>query len=188
MIGAAESHAAPIALIGAASILVVFLAAPAPAPAAPDGAEWETADNPQGCLACHLGAPVTTESEGLAIDGLPEKPVAGRTYTLSITLSDPELKNAGFLLRVAAAVGSPGTLAALDMTTETNGALARSTFEGTTPAETGTARWQLEWTAPAPVAGPLRFDLWGNAGNWDLSPLGDRLHRRSFELVPPPTP
>jgi len=184
--GPSESHAAPIAVIGAASLFAAFLAAPAPA--SPDGAEWETADNAEGCLACHLGAPVTTESEGLAIDGLPRKPMPGRAYALSITLTDPALQNAGFLLRIAAVTGSPGTLVATDGKTETTGALARSTFDGATPAEPGTAHWQLEWTAPEPIEGPLRFDLWANAGNWDLSPLGDRLHRRSFELDPPHTP
>ncbi|HUF72518.1 MAG TPA: choice-of-anchor V domain-containing protein [Gammaproteobacteria bacterium] len=186
MTGPSESHAAPIALIGAASLLAAFLAAPAPA--SPDGAEWETADNPEGCLACHLGAPVMTESEGLAIEGLPRKPIPGRAYALSITLADPELQNAGFLLRIAAVTGSPGALEALDTQTETNGALARSTFDGATPAEPGRARWQLEWTAPEPIEAPLRFELWANAGNWDLSPLGDRLHRRSFELAPPRAP
>lgn len=182
MTAATGSHAAPTALIGAATLLAILTAAPAPA--SPDGAEWATADDPEGCLACHLGAPVATESEGLAIEGLPKKPAATQSYALTITLTDPELQNAGFLLRVAATGGAPGTLESGDGRTETNGALARSTFDGATPAEPGRAEWQIQWTAPASIEGPLRFDLLGNAGNWDLSPLGDRLHRRSFSIEP----
>ena len=43
-------------------------------------------------------------------------------------------------------------------------------------------RWRVTWTAPASLAGPIRFEIWANAGNDDLSPLGDRLHHRVLEI------
>lgn len=174
----------PIVLIGTALLAPVFVATPVPA--SPDGAEWETATNPEGCLACHLDASLSEPSDALTIEGLPGVPEAGRDYTLSITLTDPALRNAGFLLVITAETGSPGELTAVDGRTETIGTLARSTYDGTTPAEPGKGSWALRWTAPAAIEGPLRFDLWANAGNWDLSPLGDRLHHRSWQLAPTP--
>jgi len=182
LIPRAAGHAAPIGAIGAATLVSALRSASAPA--SPDGAEWEIANDPDGCLACHLGAPVTTESAALAIEGLPKQAVAGQTYRLTVTLLDPELENAGFLLAITAEAGSAGSLEAVDGRTETSGALARSTFDGTAPAEPGRAGWELEWIAPEAIEGPLRFDLWANAGNWDLSPLGDRLHRRSWRIGP----
>jgi hypothetical protein len=100
-------------------------------------------------------------------------------------LEDPELQNAGFLLAVSAQAGPAGALGSSDERTETNGAMARSTYDGTEPAAAGRASWRLVWTAPAVVEGPLRFDLWANAGNWDLSPLGDRVHHRVWRLAGP---
>jgi hypothetical protein len=177
-------EAAPIATVCAAALFCASLAGPAPA--SPDGAQWETATRPEGCLACHLGAPVTEQSDGLVIEGLPKQPIAGEAYPLSIALTDPDLMNAGFLLRVDAEAGSPGTFESVDGRTETMGALARSTYAGSTPAEPGNARWALVWIAPGAIEGPLRFSLWANAGNWDLSPLGDRLHHRDWRLGPRP--
>ena len=125
-------------------------------------------------------------SQALTIEGLPQQPKAGQSYELTIVLSDPSLKNAGFLLSIVSDGARSGEFSTNDDLTETNGAQARSTWTGSAPPEAGEARWQLVWTAPAVLEGPLRFDLWGNAGNYDLSPLGDRLHHRTWQLEPGP--
>jgi hypothetical protein len=46
-------------------------------------------------------------------------------------------------------------------------------------------RWTVVWTAPARAAEMIRFELWANAGNDDLSPLGDRLHHRIWQVQGP---
>ena len=107
----------------------------------------------------------------------------GNAYTLQIVLTDPALQIAGFLLDITSADAPAGTLASVDATTETQGARARSTRAGALPPAPGTMRWTLVWTAPPAPAGPIRFELWANAGNDDLSPLGDRLHHRLWQIA-----
>jgi hypothetical protein len=172
---------APIVLFGA--VLGIVLPPAAGVLASPDGAEWTTSVDPEGCRSCHLGAPDAVDTASVSIEGLPEQPVAGRRYELEIVVEDPALRNAGFLLSVAAGRRPAGSLAAVDERTETSGASARSTWEGSFTDQPGMARWRLDWTAPAQLDGPLLFDLWANAGNDDLSPLGDRPQHRSW-LVP----
>jgi len=182
----------PLALFGAA-VLIGFLLAN-PARAAPDGAEWGVAEEPAGCGGCHLAPAATTDaaaldppavsaaSAALDIEGLPANPAPGQRYVLLIALDDPALRNAGFLLSVRAEGGAPGRLIADDVRVETDAHLARSTWEGSFVAEPGSARWPLIWEAPAAPTGPVRFELWANAGNNDLSPLGDRVHHRVWAI------
>lgn len=139
-----------------------------------------------GCQQCHLGSPVLTDSQALSIEGLPEQPEPEQRYELRIILKDPALRNAGFLLSILPEGTVVGELSAVDDQTETNGAQARSTYDSSTPETPGSAGWQLIWTAPAILEQPIYFDLWGNAGNYDLSPLGDRLHHISRQLPPSP--
>jgi hypothetical protein len=172
---------APGLIVGAFNLLVA-----APAAAAPDGAEWETASQPQGCLSCHFDSPDPSGSESLTIEGLPQRPEPGRSYSLTLGLRDATLKNAGFMLSVTAGDEPAGALHAVDSSTETAGAKARQTRAGTAPAEPGRSVWHLTWTAPARIDVPIRFDLWGNAGNDDQSPLGDTLHHRVWQLPAEP--
>lgn len=156
-----------------------------PALANPEGADWAVADTPEGCGSCHFDTPVRTDSSALRIEGLPDHPEAGSTHRLTLILEDPKLANAGFLLTVSvpgeAAGADAGRFSGQDGRTETNGARARSTLAGSETATEGRTSWAVDWTAPDPLTGPLRFDLWGNAGNDDLSAFGDRIHRLTVE-------
>lgn len=161
-----------------------------PVPASPDGAEWDTATDPAGCKRCHLDSPDPIDNDAaLAITGLPDAPEPGRQYRLTVVLSDPDLVTAGFLLRVrsdateAGDAAAAGRLSPADDTTETReGTLARSTRAGSVPATAGEAAWSVDWTAPESTPSSIVFELWGNAGNDDLSPLGDHVHRRIWEI------
>ena len=153
----------------------------AAADASPKGADWTVIDTADGCGSCHLGSSGPADSEAVAIAGLPERVRPGETYTLEIAIADPDLKIAGFLLEITSADAPAGTLASVDATTEALGARARSTRAGALPRVPGVVRWKLEWTAPPAPAGPIRFEIWANAGNDDLSPLGDRLYHRITE-------
>jgi len=179
-----DSSAAPIARIGAAVVLAACSASQAFS--SPDGAEWDSIDQAPGCLSCHLDSPELRDSQALSIEGLPKRPEAGQSYPLTIVLNDPALRNAGFLLSVLADNADAGEFTAIEGEIETNGAQARSTYDSSTPSSPGEARWQLTWTAPTALGEPLHFDLWGNAGNRDLSPLGDRLHHRIWQLPAAP--
>jgi hypothetical protein len=153
--------------------------------ASPDGAEWTSADQADGCRSCHLADEPPIESPALALTGLPQVPEAGRDYPLTISLEDPLLRNAGFLLTVRTAGNLTGEFtSAGNARIETSGAQARSTYDGSFVETPGRAEWQLVWTAPEAFDGPLSFELWGNAGNRDLSPLDDRIYRGSWQITP----
>jgi hypothetical protein len=150
--------------------------------ASPKGADWSVIDTGGGCGSCHLGSPDPTDSPAVSIEGLPGRLRPGESYTLDIVLSDPDLRIAGFLLDVTSANAPSGSLAGIDATTESAGARARSTQSGARPPSPGAMRWTVVWTAPSTLAGPVRFEIWANAGNDDLSPLGDRLHHHVLEI------
>jgi len=57
---------------------------------------------------------------------------------------------------------------------------AEHTAEGTAPASPGTARWVVEWTAPA-AADVVRFHVAANAANGDASEFGDFIYLREVE-------
>jgi hypothetical protein len=141
-----------------------------------------------GCKGCHLDSPDPADrDEALAIRGLPSELEPGQRYRLTIVLSDPALLTAGFMLSVSTNGEAPGKLSPADETTETlEDTVARSTRAGSVPPAPGEAAWQLDWTAPVPTDEPVRFDLWGNAGNDDLSPLGDRVHHRIWQIPASP--
>lgn len=160
-----------------------------------DGPEWAAASDPEGCRSCHLsaaqaaagqpdgaGTAAAPADDALSIEGLPEMPAPGKRYPITLLLQDAALANAGFLLDISAAGEPAGRLEATDERAETDGARARSTWDGQWPIAPGLASWKLIWTAPDPVPAEIRFDLWGNAGNDDLSPLGDRIHHLSLTL------
>jgi hypothetical protein len=169
----------PSAVIsGVPAALGTIIAASPDARAFPDGAPWETADDPEGCRSCHFDSPDAADSQALGLDGLPERIVAGRSYALMLVLNDESLELAGFLLSVSAAGEPAGRLDAPDGTIETAGAQARSTRDGAEPKSSGLAVWQLHWTAPDELEQPVRFDVWANAGNDDESPFGDRTYHR----------
>lgn len=174
----------PIALIGTALMLPPLW--PSPVNASPDGVDWEVSADAEGCRSCHLGSAEAPDTATLTIDGLPRQPEAGVRYELTVTLAHPALRNAGFLLTVESNDEPAGSLAPTDQRTETSGARARSTWEGSFPREPGRARWALVWTAPEPTDGPIVFSLWGNAGNDDLSPLGDQAVNRTWRVANQP--
>lgn len=165
-----------------APFLVAAALLAAAAVASPKGADWAVIDDVAGCGSCHLGSPDPANSTAVSIEGLPQRVVPSEPYTLEIVLADPALQIAGFLLAVTAADIPAGMLSSVDATTESQGARARSTRAGTLPQAEGAMRWRVTWTAPPSLAGPIRFEIWANAGNDDLSPLGDRLHHRLWEV------
>jgi hypothetical protein len=141
----------------------------------------------EGCTSCHLSNDTPDLSSALTIEGLPRTFVAGRSYTLTIVLTDPALENAGFLLTLRRDDPDLGSLAATDENTEAMAGQARSTWDGSFTTLAHEARWSVVWTAPEAPGGSVSFDLWANAGNYDLSPLGDRLHHRELTVSAPET-
>ncbi len=70
------------------------------------------------CTQCHSTFPLNSGSGMLSLDGLPADYIAGETYDLTVTLSDPDAMRWGFELMViedgGAAAASVGTITATD--------------------------------------------------------------------------
>jgi hypothetical protein len=140
------------------------------------------------CTACHTGAPANSGAGSLTITGLPDAYEPGASYTLTLTLSDPNARRWGFQATAKTAVGPAGAITATDTLTTLVSQTAgfqyiKQTFQGTFQNTTGSASWSFDWTAPEPGSGPVTFYAAGNAANFDGSPLGDLIY--NISLVTP---
>ena len=155
---------------------------PLAAQAFPDGAPWEAARQ-EGCIQCHFDAPPQQDSPSVTIEGLPDEPLAGHTYPLTIRLDDDDMAAAGFLLSAWQNDRDAGRFSAGDDgRVETNASQARSTEAGSTVASAGGVEWSVSWTAPERIDAPVVFDLWANSANGDRSPFEDRTHHRAWRV------
>ncbi len=166
-----------------AALFFAPLLAAAPAGAYPDGPPWEALDAPAGCTACHSDAETVRNAPALRLAGLPGALAPGARYRLHITLQDPDMRRAGYLLGLRMGEEGAGVLAACDARSATQGAMARSTAAGAVLSGEGTADWCLDWQAPARIDSDLRITLWANAANGDDSPFGDRVHLRVIGIA-----
>ena len=148
----------------------------------PEGAPWGAA-NPaadESCSSCHFGSEPVMDSAALAIEGLPDKPVAGSTYEFVILFSHADAVVSGFQLIAAAQDGDAGTLLSQDADLEYVGAAIRSM---NTRKVNGEVSWKVSWQAPNVIRLPLFFYLAASDSNDDLSPFGDTIHYKQFIIA-----
>jgi hypothetical protein len=134
------------------------------------------------CQSCHFQAEPDDGPGSLVIDGVPERPVGGDEYRISVALVHPDLAAAGFQLSARFADGTQaGTFTVDDqdaerigITTDAGVQYVHHLLGGTVP-DGDSARWTLTWTAPA-GAREIRFHAVANAGDDDESPLGDFIY------------
>ena len=148
----------------------------APAWGFPEGAPWEVA-RAEGCVTCHFDSRPAENDPALTLEGLPPRLEAGATYALTLSLADPAMARAGFLISAWQGEAGAGRFRSADGRTESTGAMARSSLAGSEPAPAGQAKWRLTWIAPARLAAPVEFEIWANAANGDDSPFEDRTYR-----------
>ena len=148
------------------------------ASAFPRGAPWGTADpqSGQNCTACHFDYQAIPDSKSLSIRGLPVAPVSGTTYELLVSFEDSVALIAGFQM-----LASTGQFSASQKHIETNGSSIRSTRP---IANINGVIWTMLWTAPDLPDKKVIFYLAVTGANDDGSPLGDRIHFRSFTITP----
>jgi hypothetical protein len=139
------------------------------------------------CHACHFDGPLNDPSGSLSLEGVPERYTPGERYRLTVVMTRPGVLRGGFQLAVRFAAGpeggrQAGALAPLDARSRITGAgqpevrYAHHTLPGTALLAPDTARWTLEWTAPAMAAGDIVFHLAANASDGDESPFGDLIY------------
>ena len=148
----------------------------------PDGAPWGAArpSASENCASCHFDSEVISDSPLLHVEGLPQDPEPGKTYDLRVTLDDARAVVVGFQLIAQAEDDQAGAFVSTVANVESIGAATRST----TPVKNdGTVSWALQWLAPIEPGLPIVFYVAASAANDDGSPLGDRIHFRSYEFL-----
>ena len=135
----------------------------------------------QSCDGCHFDKALNEKPGQLTIAGIPERFMPGERYTLTITLARPAMAVAGFQLAARLENGGaqagtltpgPGEEKRVKVETQSNIQYVNQRVEGSAPAEPGTARWSLVWTAP-PAGGTVLIHAAANAADKDGSTRGD---------------
>lgn len=152
--------------------------------------------NNTNCTNCHNDGLVNTGSANIVFDlgGADTDYVAGRTYTITVSVSKPGLRRAGFqsiALQDNNNKISPGKLALTDATRtqlidknipHSGGCLEEErvwiehTYAGNSSNESGTSLWSYKWTAPSAGVGAITFYLAALEANNDLSETGDQVY------------
>lgn len=146
------------------------------------------------CATCHMDAPVVADDPGLALQGVPERFTPGEVYRITVSVHHESIGAGGFQLSARTPAGAQaGSWRAVDqrvrvVTDSTTGvAYVVHTAEGAALVATDSARWTIEWAAPASSGDSVVFSAAANAANGDDSNFGDRIltHR---ETSAPSTP
>lgn len=146
----------------------------------------------QSCHACHFHAALNAGPGRVALSGVPEQYVAGERYTITVTLTRPGMKLAGFQLtaRATSAHTAAGTLRAapgeeLRVVVQAQDGIeyANQTKTGTALTSNDDARWTLVWTAPQSDE-PISFFVAANAADGDGTAEGDHVYTAVVEAMP----
>jgi len=116
-------------------------------------------------------------SKALNVKGLPEKLAPDTTYELTVTFENPDGVAAGFQLIAWVEKQDAGTFDSQTENTETAGSAIRSTSP---TVKEGSVSWVMQWRTPSKIDTTVTIFLAATSANHDQSPLGDRVHFRSF--------
>ena len=146
----------------------------------------------QSCDACHFHAAPNAGPGRLALDGVPDRFAAGESYRVTVSLTQPAMKLAGFQLTARfkddgtqagalAAESSPNTRVGID--TQSGVQYAGHRREGAAPAAPDASRWTIVWTAPSTKRAVV-FHVAANAANGDERADGDHVYTATREIQP----
>jgi hypothetical protein len=148
--------------------------------------------NEQSCHACHFHEDLDSGPGRVAIAGVPERFAVGVRYPVTITLTRPGIKLAGFQLTARFKEGGaqagtltpgPGDEARVRIEEQNGVQYANHRRQGAEVTAPDTARWSLVWTAPETSA-PVVFHASANAANADETAEGDYVHTAVVNAVP----
>jgi predicted CxxxxCH...CXXCH cytochrome family protein len=145
----------------------------------PEGAPWGAADPnaKENCTTCHFDNVAVQDSSALSVKGLPEKLVPDTTFELIVTFDNAEGVAAGFQLIAWSDSMDAGTFSSETDNTETLGSAIRSISP---VVKEGSVVWAVRWHTPAAIEKSITIYVAATAANHDQSPLGDRVHFRSY--------
>jgi hypothetical protein len=141
------------------------------------------------CHACHFYAEVNTPAGRLVVDGVPKGFAAGGRYAIAIMLSRPGMTLAGFQLTARFKDGGrqAGTLAPtaaeekrIRVERLVDIQYVNQQEDGAAVSTAGTARWSVEWIAPA-SRDTVVFHVAANAADADGTVDGDYVYTAVVE-------
>ena len=145
------------------------------------------------CQGCHFSETLNAAPGRVAIEGVPATFTPGERYTVTVVLSRPGMKMAGFQLaaRFEDGTGQAGTLAPGSgegdrIAVETSGPIqyAGQRKAGAALVSGDVAKWTVEWTAPE-RGGPVIFHVSANAANGNGNAEGDFIYTVTAKTAPP---
>jgi hypothetical protein len=145
------------------------------------------------CVACHFDADLNGGSGRVAIDGIPARFAAGQRYTLTVTLTQANMKRAGFQLtaRFKDSGAQAGTIAPGSSERERIGVQTQEGIQYAGQKEAGSqvgaansTQWTIEWTAPN-GSGRVIFHVAANAADGNERATGDFVYSATGESAPP---
>jgi hypothetical protein len=146
----------------------------------------------QSCDACHFHAALNAGPGRLALEGVPDRLAAGEQYRLTISLTQPGMKLAGFQLtarfkddgtQAGALAAEPAATTSVGIDTQSGVQYAGQRRDGAAPVAPDTSRWTIVWTAPS-AKRTVVFHVAGNAANGDERADGDYVYTTSRETAP----
>jgi len=149
----------------------------------------------KNCRTCHFDNPLNAAGGQLTVAGIPATYAAGQEYPITITIARNDLHRGGFEIVARFVNGKlKGKQAGEWRLPDKRLQLIRSTIDptllfvqhnllGSRASSPGANTWTVEWIAPVP-AGPVQFNIAGNASNEDDSALGDFIYVKSARSVP----
>jgi hypothetical protein len=145
------------------------------------------------CHACHFHEEPNAVPGRVALDGVPATYAPGERYTVTVTLTRPGMKLAGFQLAARFKDGGAqaGTLApgpddAGRIKVESHGGVeyAGQNKAGVSVAADA-AMWTVVWTAPK-SGGAVTFHVSANAADGNGNAEGDFVYTQAAEVAGPP--
>jgi hypothetical protein len=148
------------------------------------------------CRVCHLDNPINAPGGSLMLTGVPASYAPGAVYPVTVTVARDGLRRGGFEIAARFATGrqkgkQAGSWRPIDgrvqlIPSQVDAALTfvQHNLAGSTATTRGSNTWTMEWTAPAAGAGPVQFNVAGNASNNDDSPLGDFIYVKAVRSAP----
>lgn len=152
--------------------------------------------NNTNCTSCHDDGVANTGTARVTFDlgGADVDYIAGKSYTITVTVSKAGMRRAGFqciALQDNNNKISPGTVILTDIARtqvldkdapHSGGCLDEErvwiehTYAGNSSNDSGISRWSYQWRAPAEAVGSVTFYLAALEANNDLNETGDQVY------------
>ena len=148
------------------------------------------------CHSCHFDNPVNAPGGMLTVTGVPPTYAAAATYPITVTIARDGLTRGGFEIVARFASGREKSRQAgvwrlrdqrvklIPSQIDASLTFVQHTLVGSRAATPGLNTWTIDWMAPATAAGPIQFNVAGNASNDDDSALGDFIYLKTARSRP----